>query len=253
MHHRLLSAGLLGLLLVAGCGGSQKSPALGTNQRSKGFTKDDQSRCAGKGDDREVIESVAKTALQPNIRRVYQLFGEGAEQRRVLICREVDTNLDGVKDVVRVFTEKGDALREESDTDHDGKVDTWVSFSKGHIAKHERDTNGDGQADRWKYYVQGKLSRIQRDTNFDGKVDVWEIYVRGRLERMGVDLDLDGHVDRWDRDETTRDASATKEEQAAEKAQQDEAAKDREDDAKPSDAKKTDAPTDTDKKGAAKP
>jgi hypothetical protein len=39
--------------------------------------------------------------------------GEGNDRRRVLVCREVDTNLDGVKDVIRTFNEKGEAVREE--------------------------------------------------------------------------------------------------------------------------------------------
>ena len=40
---------------------------------------------------------------------------QGADRQRILVCREIDTNLDGIKDVVRTFNEKGEALREEAD------------------------------------------------------------------------------------------------------------------------------------------
>jgi hypothetical protein len=191
--------------------------------RSHGFSVEDKAHCEFEGRaDREVSEATAAGVLQPNIRRVYQIMGEGTDRRRVLICREVDTNYDGIKDVVRTYTDKGEALREEADTDYDGKVDSWISFANGHIVKHEMDTNGDGNPDLWKFYVSGKLSRIQRDTNFDGNPDVWEIYVRGKLDRVGVDIDFDGRVDRWERDELLRVASETKKETSDNTSQGDE-------------------------------
>jgi len=205
----------LGVFATMGCGGSTKAAKeaqTSDNGRSRGFSKDDKARCEWEGRaDREVSEATAAGAFQPNIRRVYQVIGQGSDRRRVLICREVDTNLDGVKDVLRTFNDHGESAREEADTDFNGTVDSWITFGNGHIVKHELDTNGDGKPDRWKFYLQGKLSRIQRDTNFDGKPDVWEIYVRGALERVGVDIDFDGRVDRWDRDESARVAQRTKE------------------------------------------
>lgn len=201
--------------LGLGCGSSKptvkEAQAASDNGRSHGFSTDDKARCEWKGRaDREVSEATAAGAFQPNIRRVYQTVGEGSDRRKVLVCREVDTNLDGVKDVMRTFNDKGESAREEADTDYDGRVDSWVVFSNGHIAKQERDLNADGKADQWKYYLNGKLSRIQRDSNHDGKPDVWEIYVRGHLERVGVDLDFDGRVDRWDRDELAHLSGETK-------------------------------------------
>lgn len=197
------------------CGGSktkvEDAVAASDDGRSHGFSKDDKAKCAWQGRrDREVSEATAAGAFQPNIRRVYQLVGTGADRRKVLVCREVDTNLDGVKDIMRTFSDKGESMREEADTDYDGRVDSWITFSSGRIAKHETDANADGKPDRWKYYLQGKLSRIQRDSNHDGKPDVWEIYVRGQLDRVGVDVDFDGRVDRWDRDELARSSAATK-------------------------------------------
>ena len=183
-----------------------------------GVAPDDRSRCDYKGrGDREVVESLGPGAKTANIRRVYGVVGEGEDRHRVLLCREVDTNLDGVKDVVRTYTDKGDALNEVADTNFDGKMDTWITFTKGRVSKLAVDHNGDGQADETRYYVGGQLSRAQIDTNYDGKPDVWEIYDDGKLERRGVDLDFDGHVDRWNRDEIALREIEQKDE-AAEKA-----------------------------------
>lgn len=197
------AAGALGFA----CGGSQQAgpPPQAAVQREgqpKGLAGEDQSRCDYKGRaDREVNETSGPGSLQQNIRRVYALVGEGEERRRVLICREVDTNLDGIKDVVRTYNERGEALKETADTDYDGKVDTWVTFARGKIVKVEIDHTGRGTPDETRVYMNGKLSRVTRDTNHDGRADVWEIYDDGKLQRQGVDLDFDGRVDRWDRDE----------------------------------------------------
>jgi len=129
------------------------------------------------------------------------MIGEGDLRHKVLICREIDTNLDGIKDVVRTFNAKGEAVHEEADRDYDGRTDLWINFVDGRMAEEDLDTNGDGRPDVWKFYVDGQLQRVRRDRNFDGKPDIWEIYTRGRLERVGLDDSYDGHVDRWDRDE----------------------------------------------------
>ena len=196
-----------------GCG--QKKPpedvVLADGDRSVGFSVDDKARCEYKGrPDREAVETTTAGATVPNVRRVYHVVGEGDDRRRILICREADVNLDGIKDVMRTFSDSGEPLREEADTDFDGRVDSWISFAGGVILRHELDTNGDGRPDVWKFYSHGVIARVQRDTNFDGQPDVWEIYVRGELDRVGVDVDFDGRVDRWDRDEVGRIASETK-------------------------------------------
>jgi hypothetical protein len=149
----------------------------------------------------EVSETAGPGALRPNVRRVFKTFGDGESRHKTLVCREIDTNLDGIKDVVRTFSVKGEALHEEADRDYDGRIDLWINFVDGRLAEEDVDTNGDGKPDVWKFYVDGQLQRIRRDRNFDGKPDIWEIYARGRLERVGLDDSFDGHVDRWDRDE----------------------------------------------------
>jgi hypothetical protein len=213
----LAAASILGLAWACG-GGSKTQPTVanaGIEQRIRTLGDagvDDQSRCEFRGRaDRDAIETAGPGSVQPNVRRVYQMVGTGDSQHKVLICREIDTNFDGVKDIVRTYTEKGESLHEQADTNYDGRIDNLITFSAGHIAKEELDSNFNGTMDVWKYYVGGQLSRIQRDTNGDGKADRWEFYNEGKLERAGVDVDFDGHVDRWDHDNEARLAAEAKE------------------------------------------
>ena len=40
--------------------------------------------------------------------------------------------------------------------------------------REELDTNGDGKVDQWQYFEGGKLDRIGYDTSGSGKVDHWD-------------------------------------------------------------------------------
>ena len=221
-------------LLALGCGGGASQPLTPrlSDKAVSGVAADDASRCDYKGRaDREVQEVRGPGAQQPNIRRVFSIVGEGEDRKKILLCREVDTNLDGAKDVIRTYTDKGEPLNELADTNFDGKVDTWITFSRGRIAKVQLDKSGRGQPEEVKFYVGGKLARAQRDTNKDGKPDQWEIYDEGRLQRLGVDLDFDGRVDRWDRDELALRDIEAKEKAEEQKAAEIEAAKKKADEA----------------------
>ena len=181
---------------------------------------DDRSMCDWRNKpDKEATETAGPGSIQPNVRRVWQLVGTGEDRHKILVCREIDTNFDGIKDVVRRYNDKGESLHEEADANYDGKIDTWITFSKGRLAEVRTDDNGDGNVDEWKYYSSGKLARVKRDTNRDGKPDVWEMYRDGKLERMGVDVDGNQQVDRWDHDNEVRrkveEADRKKEEEAA--------------------------------------
>ncbi|WP_394820672.1 hypothetical protein [Pendulispora albinea] len=208
---------------AAGCGGGTPAPQSakvtpGGSKDPSQWPKDDRTMCDWRNKPEfEVSETAGTGALKPNIRRVFKTFGEGETRHKTLVCREVDTNLDGIKDDVRTFNEKGEALKEEADTDYDGRIDLWLAFVAGRLAEENVDTNHDGKPDVWKVYTNGQLSRIKRDRNFDGRPDVWEIYARGKLERMGLDETNDGHVDRWDRDELVRAELDDEERKAREK------------------------------------
>lgn len=209
---------VLSIALLGGACGSEAKPKVNAPLRQvAGVPADDQSRCDFQGrSDREVSESTGPNALAPNIRRVFGIVGEGEERHRVLLCREVDTNSDGAKDIVRTFNDRGEPLTELADADYDGKIDTWISFTRGRVSKMQIDSQGRGHPDETRFYVGAKLSRAQRDTNHDGKPDVWEIYDEGKLQRVGVDVDFDGQVDRWDRDEIALREAAEQEQQRRE-------------------------------------
>ena len=202
-----VGAGLLlgGLLAIVACGSTPppKEAAVtpgGSKDPSK-WPADDGTMCDWKNKpELEVSETAGPGSIRPNVRRVYKTYGEGDARHKTLICREIDTNLDGIKDIVRTFDAKGEPAHEEADTNYDGKIDNWIGFALGRIAEEDIDTNGDGKPDVWKYYVNGSLSRVKRDTHFTGKPDVWEIYTKGHLEREGIDTQADGHVDIWYRD-----------------------------------------------------
>jgi hypothetical protein len=203
------AAVLMTSLVLCACSGAAQPPKDAVVAKSSG---NDGARCEFKGMlDREAVESVGTAAVQPSIRRVFRIVGEGEQRRRILACREVDTNLDGRKDLIRSYNDKGEPTEEQADSDYDGRFETTIRFAKGRIAHVAIDKDGDGTPEETRYYLQGRLSRVQRDTNRDGKPDVWEVYQAGRLERMGVDLDYDGRVDRWNRDQIARREAERKE------------------------------------------
>ncbi len=202
-------AAAIGSLAFFACGtpAPVTKTAPGGSRDARQWPEDDRSLCQAfvhwKNNPKlEVSETVGPGALKPNVRRVYKVIGERDDRHSVLICREIDSNLDGIKDVVRTFNEKGEPLHEEADTNYDGKIDDWVNFADGRIEEEDMDTTlSVGRPNVWKFYINGELSRVRRNTHCaNGKADTWEIYYKNRLERVGNDTTCDGHVDRWDRD-----------------------------------------------------
>ena len=202
----------LALALIASCGGGPPkaktaAAAPGGSTDPSHWPADDRSLCEGfvhwrSNPQLEITETVGPGSFRPNIRRVYKVIGERDDRHEVVLCREIDTNLDGIKDVVRIFNDKGEPSKEQADTNYDGQIDDWIVFADGRIAEEDVDTTlSTGRPNLWKFYLDGSLSRIRRNTHCpSGKPDVWEIYVKDRLERVGNDATCDGHVDRWDRD-----------------------------------------------------
>jgi|GEM_PF-897604 hypothetical protein len=214
MNVLMLAGVFIASATLCACSGSKPAGGEGDmsheallKKRLRGPTNvvDDRSMCDWKGrPDREVKEVKGPGSAGANVRRVYQKLGTGETAKRVLNCREMDTNFDGIKDVVRRYNDKGEAVHEESDSNYDGRIDTWITFARGMLAGVIIDTDYDGRPDEQKTYSDGQLIRIKRDSNRDGRPDVWEIYREGHLERMGVDVDGDERVDRWDHDSEAR-------------------------------------------------
>jgi hypothetical protein len=206
-----LAVGACAAGALVACGGTPApktaKAAPGGSKDANNWPADDHSMCETfvhwkSNPSLEVSETVGPGSFRPNIRRVYKLVGERDSRHTVLMCREIDTNLDGIKDVVRTFNEKGEPLHEEADTNYDGKIDNWINFTGGTIGEEDLDTTlSVGRPNVWKFYVSGQLSRIRRNSHCaSGKPDTWEIYYKSKVERVGVDLTCDGHIDRWDRD-----------------------------------------------------
>lgn len=200
--------------------GDQRSQALAGSAQPE----DDQGRCDAEAADREVSEYDTSGDEYPDVRKVFLTIGVGRLARLILICREADLNGDGIKDVVRYYSDEGRPLREEADRDFDGTMDEVTYFENGRIIRQELDSNGNGQVDTKIFYNAGRPERAERDiagrsTPQTWRPDRWEYFEEGRMVRMGTDLDGDGSVDRWDRDEEYRRAREAREREEAERAE----------------------------------
>jgi hypothetical protein len=90
----------------------------------------------------------------------------------------IDTNNDGKTDDRYYYDpENGLLLREELDTNYDGKPDLWVIFEYNTDTSMkqctiQKDNNFDGKIDEWHYSNnKRKIIKIEKDQNFDGKID----------------------------------------------------------------------------------
>lgn len=202
---------LLAGSLVQGCGASEaakKKERVQAGARSAelaGGTAQKENHCKMKGPKYEVSEFDTSGDEIPDVRKVFLRLGEPPAMRLVLVCREVDLNADGRKDVVRNYTEEGRPLREEADRDFDGRMDAITYFEGGEIIRQELDADNDGRVDTKIFYEDGRPIRAERDVvnnagSAEWQPDRWEYYEGGRLLRIGMDVDGDGTVDRWDRD-----------------------------------------------------
>ena len=119
MNRSLLPLTLSLFVAVTACGGTKfeaKGPGVKAERRADG-TIDDRTLCDWKGkNDREASETAGPGSVTPNVRRVYQIVGTRDDRHKVLICREIDSNFDQVKDVVRRYNDKGESLSEEADS-----------------------------------------------------------------------------------------------------------------------------------------
>lgn len=107
------------------------------------------------------------------------------EYSKIIVKKSEDTNGDGkfdsfffIEKLYRGLKEIGEkSLKEEFDSNYDGKIDIWVDVvynsngsTKEVIVK--LDTNFDGKVDEWRYANERReVVRIEKDTNFDEKVD----------------------------------------------------------------------------------
>ena len=113
---------------------------------------------------------------------------------------EIDVNLDGRFDIVRLYNLRGTLDEERTDTNFDGTFDLISRFDNGKLTKKEVLSEGDNQKVLiHRYYANNKILRIERDRSGNGKIDYWEYFDDGVLSRIGRDFDGDGRADSWQR------------------------------------------------------
>ena len=199
---------LAALAVLSGCASSGSSARRLVLRNSApvatSTAREDRSRCDATRPGRTSSEYDTNSDGIPDVRKVFQTVGEGAEVHSVLVCREADLNHDGVKDVYRFYNDEGRTLREEEDRDFDGRIDVITYFEGGDVVRREFDTNGDGMVDMRLYFRDHRVYRaereLQHDSSPDFHADYWEFYdTHGNVVRIGWDYDHDGRADRWDR------------------------------------------------------
>lgn len=209
------------LALSASCGApQQEQPPTVTRRRatamSNNVSRDDHSRCDARLPRRTASEYDTNADGVPDVRKVYEMVGEGREQRAVLVCREVDLNHDGVKDLFRFYNAEGRTLREEEDHDFDGHIDVVTYFEGGEVVRREYDSDHDGFVDMRVLFRERRPWRMERRRaarqSQEFQPDYWEYYdPQGHVVRIGWDENGDGRADRWDRTDRvapTRDNAA---------------------------------------------
>ncbi len=176
------------MLWCAGCGSStQASSRPQAPQGSRG-REEVREQCNPSGH-----RVVSTDVNNDNVADVLQVYDGSRE-----ICREVDLNFDGRKDVFAYFGPDGRPVRREDDFDWDGRIDQITYYRGSEIDREELDLNFDNRIDTWRYFRAGAVVRTERDTNNDRHVDYWEEYEGDRVARIRYDTNGDGRPDRVD-------------------------------------------------------
>jgi hypothetical protein len=196
------------LLIGAACGTQTVARRRTTARRATRIetpqSREDHSRCDASRPGRSQSEYDTNGDGVTDVRKVYEMTGEGVELRSTLVCREVDLNHDGTKDVFRFYNSEGRTLREEEDRDFDGRIDVVSFFERGEVVRREHDLNRDGQVDMRVFYRDRRPYRAEREvapsTDATFRADYWEYYdARGHVVRIGWDYNGDERADQWDR------------------------------------------------------
>jgi len=109
----------------------------------------------------------------------------------------LDADRDGVPEQIRYFDPKSkQLLRVEQDSDYDGKLDTWNTYSDGKLVARVLDTNDDGKPDVWEQYEGDRMSQRTIDRDQDGVPDAFYIYGGDLLVEERHDANNDGVIDR---------------------------------------------------------
>jgi hypothetical protein len=110
-----------------------------------------------------------------------------------------DLNGDGVPELWVYYdpVKPGEIVRQEEDTNGDGRVDTWSAFHGGKLVRREVDGKGDGKPDIFYYYKDDKIAREEKDEVGNGQPSFRAVYQDGRLGKVEKDTDGNGNIDLW--------------------------------------------------------
>ncbi|NOZ85033.1 MAG: hypothetical protein GXP49_01980 [Deltaproteobacteria bacterium] len=119
------------------------------------------------------------------------------------IREQFDTDDDGKPDSWKFFIKDASGkkvlTRREVDLNHDGKVDMRRIYdSKGKIEREELDLDFDGKIDVVSYYRGGELVKQEQSFSFDGKPTAWKYFDKGQVQRIERDTTNNGKVDTWE-------------------------------------------------------
>ncbi len=135
---------------------------------------------------------------KPDIWEYYKKGEKDGKQIDFTVRKEFDLNHDGKVDMVKVFNDRGETIKEMVDFDFDGRFDTTNYIEKGQLTRQEMDLNWDGKPDIVKFFEKNKITRKELSTKIDGKMDYFEYYDdKGSIDRIGIDKNGDGDVDQW--------------------------------------------------------
>jgi hypothetical protein len=126
-----------------------------------------------------------------------------------------DMNQDGVPDLWIYYNplRPEEIVRQEEDTNGDGRVDAWSAFKDGQLVRREVDTKGSGRPDTIYYYEKGQMAREERDESDHGRPSFRAVYRDGRLAKVEKDLDRDGKMDLWIYYDMAKDAETVSKEE----------------------------------------
>ncbi len=105
-----------------------------------------------------------------------------------------DKNRDGKPDIRVYFNSEGKRTKVETDSNLDGRFDTWETYGSQGLARIEKDEDENGKVDFVGIYDAGKLVKSMEDKNGDGRFEITKWFNRpGWYMVMELDADQDGH------------------------------------------------------------
>ncbi len=106
-----------------------------------------------------------EVSLQPTER-------PGAENEDVERVARIDTNGDGAVDMLVAYDAEEKKVWEALDYNRDGELDDFYYYAAGVLIRQEVDSNYDGKIDLWCSISEGiYVESYMQDVDFDGQVD----------------------------------------------------------------------------------